>query len=110
MKIFSDGDGKYQTLKNRETLLENSIESKEYQMERFSFMLYDFLLVKTLISSTNEDLIQLMRKIDLQFRPIFTKKNRQLGAFTNYVDKILASFDHLPPCVDIFYGINVDKK
>ena len=28
--------GKYQTLKNRETLLENSIESKEYQMERFS--------------------------------------------------------------------------
>ena len=32
------------------------------------------------------------------------------GPFTNYVDKILASFDHLPPCVDIFYGINVDKK
>jgi hypothetical protein len=22
----------------------------------------------------------------------------------------LAFFDHLPPCVDIFYGINVDKK
>ena len=32
------------------------------------------------------------------------------GSFTNYVDKILAFFDHLPPCVDIFYGMNVDKK
>ena len=32
------------------------------------------------------------------------------GLFTNYVDKILVFFDHLPPCVDIFYGINVDKK
>ena len=32
------------------------------------------------------------------------------GSFTNYVDKILAFFDHLPPCVDIFYGITVDKK
>ena len=32
------------------------------------------------------------------------------GSFTNYVDKILAFFDHLPPYVDIFYGINVDKK
>ena len=31
------------------------------------------------------------------------------GSFTNYVDKILAFFDHLSPCVDIFYGINVDK-
>ena len=34
------------------------------------------------------------------------------GLFTNYVDKILTFFDHLllPPCVDIFYCINVDKK
>jgi hypothetical protein len=32
------------------------------------------------------------------------------GSFTNYVDKILAFFHHLPPCVDIFYGMNVDKK
>ena len=32
------------------------------------------------------------------------------GLFTNYDDKILAFLDHLPPCVDIFYGINVDKK
>ena len=32
------------------------------------------------------------------------------GSFTNYVDTILAFFDHLSPCVDIFYGINVDKK
>jgi hypothetical protein len=27
-----------------------------------------------------------------------------------YVDKILALLDHLPSCVDIFYGMNVDKK
>ena len=33
-----------------------------------------------------------------------------MGSFTNYVDKILAIFDHLPPSLDIFYGINVDKK
>ena len=26
------------------------------------------------------------------------------GLFTNYVDKILAFFDHLPICVDIFYS------
>ena len=32
------------------------------------------------------------------------------GSFTNYVDKILAFFDHLPPSVDIFYGMNVYKK
>ena len=32
------------------------------------------------------------------------------GSFTNYVDKILAFFDHLPTSVDIFYGMNVDKK
>ena len=29
---------------------------------------------------------------------------------TNYVDKILAFFDHLPTCVDIFYGMNVDRS
>ena len=29
---------------------------------------------------------------------------------TNYVDKILAFFDILLPSIDIFYGINVDKK
>ena len=32
------------------------------------------------------------------------------GSFTNYVDKILAVFDHLSPYIDIFYGMNVDKK
>ena len=34
----------------------------------------------------------------------------RMGAFTNYVYKILASFDHLPPCVYIFYGMKVYKK
>ena len=34
----------------------------------------------------------------------------RMGLFTNYIDKIFAFFDHLPPCVDIFYGMNVDKK
>ena len=32
------------------------------------------------------------------------------GSFKNYVDKIWTLFDHLPPFVDIFYGLNVDKK
>ena len=27
-----------------------------------------------------------------------------------YVDKLLAFFDHLPPFVDIFYLINIDKS
>ena len=38
------------------------------------------------------------------------KEYLSTGSFTNYVDKILTFFDHLPPCVDIFYGIIVDKK
>ena len=33
-----------------------------------------------------------------------------LVSFTNCVDKFLAFFDHLPPSVDIFYIMNVDKK
>ena len=32
------------------------------------------------------------------------------GPFTNYVDKFLAFFDHLPTSVDIFYLMNIDKK
>ena len=32
------------------------------------------------------------------------------GSFTNYVDTILTFFDHLPPSVDIFYVMNIDKK
>ena len=32
------------------------------------------------------------------------------GSFTNYVDKILAFFDHLFPSVDICYGMNVHKN
>ena len=35
---------------------------------------------------------------------------RNKGAFTNYVDRFMTFFDHLPPYVDIFYLINVDKK
>ena len=31
-----------------------------------------------------------------------------LGPFTNYADKFLAFFDHLPPIVDSFYLIKVD--
>ena len=33
-------------------------------------------------------------------------KNTLRGSLTNYVGNILAFFDHLPTCVDIFYGIN----
>ena len=33
-----------------------------------------------------------------------------LSPITNYVDKFLAFFDKLPPSVDIFYLVNVDKK
>ena len=32
------------------------------------------------------------------------------GSFTNYIDKFLAVFDHLPHSSDIFYLINVDEK
>ena len=31
-----------------------------------------------------------------------------LGSLTNYVDKFVAFFDHLPLSVDIFYLVNVD--
>ena len=33
-----------------------------------------------------------------------------MGSFTNYVDNILVFFDHLPPCVDNLYVMNVDKN
>ena len=32
------------------------------------------------------------------------------GPLTNYVDKILAFFDRLPPCVDIFFGMNYERS
>ena len=38
------------------------------------------------------------------------KSHYYKGLFTNYVDKILAFSDNLPPYVYIFYGMNVDKK
>ena len=38
-----------------------------------------------------------------------TIRNNAKNTFTNYVDKILSYFDHLPPYVDIFYLIKVDK-
>ena len=31
------------------------------------------------------------------------------GSFTNYVDKFWLFLTTYPPCVNIFYGINVDK-
>ena len=40
-----------------------------------------------------------------QYKIVFLQES-----FTNYVDKILTFFDHLPTFVDIIYGINVDKK
>ena len=36
-------------------------------------------------------------------------RSQKLWLF-HYVDKILVFFDHLPPCVNIFYDMNVDKK
>ena len=34
-----------------------------------------------------------------------------MGSITNYVDTIMAFLTtYLPPFVDIFYGMNVDKK
>ena len=49
---------------------------------------------------TENDLTQVVQK---------SHKHTQ-GVFTNSVDKIFAFFDHLPPCIDIFYGMNVRKK
>ena len=31
------------------------------------------------------------------------------GLFTKYIDKILEFFEYLPPCIDIYYGMNIDK-
>ena len=42
--------------------------------------------------------------------PGSTRCHLSLGSFTTYIEKILAFFDHLHPCVDIFYAMNVDKK
>jgi hypothetical protein len=46
----------------------------------------------------------------LQTKTCF-KKRRGLGAFNNYVDRILPLFDPPPtPCVDSFCTLSVDKK
>ena len=42
--------------------------------------------------------------------PRFGEDDIAIVTCMSYVDKIWAFFDHLPPCVDIFYGITVDKK
>ena len=41
---------------------------------------------------------------------LLTSEFSDKGLFTNDVDNILAFFDHLKPCVDIFYGMNIEKK
>ena len=51
------------------------------------------------------DTMPLMRVYQIQPNTKTTQ-----GSFTNYVDNILAFLDLLPPCVDIFYGMNVDQK
>ena len=38
------------------------------------------------------------------------RRPKNKGVVRKHVDKILASFHHLPPCVNIFYGMKVDKK
>ena len=38
------------------------------------------------------------------------KESLSKGSFTNYIDKILTFFDHLPPFVDILFRMNVDKN
>ena len=48
------------------------------------------------------------KRLILRDSPLPSYPNK--GLFTNYVDKILAFSDNLPPYVYIFYGINVDKK
>ena len=49
-------------------------------------------------------------KLRLVKRPFRFRSKQCEGPFPNYVDKILALIDNLPPCVDIFYSINVEKK
>ena len=61
-----------------------------------------------------DEIIFLVRKENLNYSSILAfGVNAYVihkGVFTNYVDKILAFFDHLPPSVDIFYGMNVENK
>ena len=35
---------------------------------------------------------------------------KQIWVYTNYVDEILANFDHLLTCINVFYVMNIDKK
>ena len=63
-----------------------------------------------------QDVLQIEGKFNVHthvWSVVFSKKRLDFipkGSFTNYVDKILPFFDHLPSSVDNFYGINVDKK
>ena len=54
--------------------------------------------------------VWLKQTAKILFKPFQKTFKASKGLFTNYVDKILAFSDHLPPCVEIFYGTIVDKK
>ena len=62
------------------------------------------------IRDQQESLAKLHFEIGARQDPSAPLSEEGKGPFPNYVVKILAFFDHLPPCVDIFYRINADKK
>ena len=68
---------------------------------------FSYLKISFIFTTIYYKKVSFLLKVGL-WNPVssFTDK----GSFTNYVDKILAFFDHLPPSIDIFYDMNVDKK
>ena len=55
-------------------------------------------------------MVQLVSKIEIEDYSFPKEKKRHKQKVHKLRLKDLAFFDHLPPFVNIFYGINVDKK
>ena len=79
-----------------------------YRVIRISCLLRAILAssVAPLRSSANIAL----NKQEIRITRYIRKRVTVLSQFANYTDKLLALFDHLPPNIDIFYLINIDKK
>jgi hypothetical protein len=88
-------------------ILRNNLENFKTVVIDIRHRLFQLLLCcKQTLHSLNS-----YKKLMFGTKGKFTEEFRGRSQTTNCVDKILGFFfDHLPTCVDIFYGMNVDKK
>ena len=72
---------------------------------KVSLKISQYVLAVMIWCSTVTTYVFLFKGLGSTYLKLFSQ-----GSFTNYVDKFLAFFDHIPPSVYIFYLMNVDKN